>query len=104
MSSVETTEEPAHSSGPSHERVQELFLAAADLGDPEQQLFLDKECGDDRALRAAVLSLLAADRQEGALLDRGVADVAGAVLSGSLPPGQRIGAYRVLRLLGEGGM
>ena len=41
-----------------HLKIQKLFDAAVDLPSSERDLFLDKECGDDDALRAEVESLL----------------------------------------------
>ena len=39
-------------------QVQQLFNAAFSMGSAKRELFLDKECGDDDALRAEVESLL----------------------------------------------
>ena len=85
-------------------RVQDLFHAAADLPPGEQQRYLDQQCGADRALVAEVRALLDADSQSGGLLDRQVADIASGVLSPAPPFGERLGPYRILGLLGEGGM
>src|SRR5262249_30987356 len=97
------------------DRVEALFHQAADLPPPEQRALLDAACGGDSDLRAAVERLLADDARLGAgdgaetflksPLVRpprpptgSAAPAAGPVL----PP--RIGRYRILRLLGEGGM
>ena len=47
------------------ERIQDLFLAAADLAGEERARFLDAQFGGDLALRREVESLLAADRKTG---------------------------------------
>src|SRR5262249_45820139 len=87
----------------------------ADLPLEEQHALLDAACPDDAALRAEVERLLADDARlradGGALtfLDSPVArsptpaiPAPGAAVTAALPP--RIGRYRILRLLGEGGM
>lgn len=47
--------------GPDWARVQELFWAALDRPAAEREAFLEDACGGDDALRADVVSLLAAD-------------------------------------------
>ena len=88
------------------ERVQLLFHATADLGAAEQQAHLDAECTDDPALRNEVLALLAADAAADSLLERDVGRIADRLLGSAipLPALTRFGAYRIIRLLGEGGM
>ena len=51
-------------SSPEHERVKELFLAAADLPSSEQSRFLDEHCGADDALRREIESLLGYDTRK----------------------------------------
>ena len=48
-------------SSPDHERVKELFLAAADLPESEQSHFLDEHCGSNIDLRREIESLLGYD-------------------------------------------
>jgi serine/threonine-protein kinase len=84
--------------------VQSLFLQAARLFGPERDAFLDSSCGGDDALRADVLALLKEDAQGGTLLDGGLAEAACGLLNDSPSPGRRVGPYRLLRVLGEGGM
>ena len=92
-------------------RLWALFDQAADLTPPEQRALLDATCPDD--LRAELEKLLADDARVGAggtnfLMSPVVrepptppiAPVADA--DPALPP--QVGRYRVLRLLGEGGM
>src|SRR5262245_1486622 len=96
-------------------RLWALFDQAADLPPQEQHALLDAACRDDAALRAEVERLLAddarlhADGGASAFLDSPVArsptlaiPAPGAAVTAALPP--RIGRYRILRLLGEGGM
>jgi len=83
-------------------RVQDLFHAAADLPAGDQHAFLEARSDGDSALIAEVEALLLEDRTPDSFLDRSLPDVAGHLL-GPDAPGW-VGPYRVLRLLGEGGM
>jgi serine/threonine-protein kinase len=88
------------------ERIQALFHGAADLPPGEQRAFLEAEAAGDAELIAEVLTLLAEDARDDSLLDRDRAVVASEVLGVVDPavPTARFGPYRILRLLGEGGM
>lgn len=89
------------------EKIQALFHEAADRPRSEQQEFLRAACGDDGNLMSEVLAMLEEDARGASLLDRGVAHVAHQVLSEPVPadiPFKEIGPYRILRLLGQGGM
>lgn len=88
------------------QRIQALFHAAADLSGSEQQAFLKAECGNDPLLQAEVLAMLEEDARQAPLLDRNLAEVAHSALGEADPalPLKEFGPYRVLRLLGEGGM
>jgi len=88
-------------------QVQELFHAAADLPAPEQRAFLKNACGENDALVGEVLALLAEDAQGSSLLDHDVARVAGQFFGeagGSPLPFKDFGPYRIMHMLGEGGM
>jgi serine/threonine-protein kinase len=87
--------------------VEELFSRAVDLPAERQRPAIEEMCANDPTLVAEVLSLLEEDRHANLLLDSGVDQAAAAVLDfGRLPSliQQQIGPYRLLRLLGEGGM
>ena len=89
------------------QRVQALFLNAADLSESEQRTFLEAECGDDGHLMAEVLAMIEEDARGNSLLDRDVAQVARQMLGDSAPSplgSIEFGPYRILELLGEGGM
>ena len=73
------------------ERLQELFHAAAERPAEERERFLRGET-DDTSLVAEVLTLLSSEDEEIGLIE------APSVI------GRRIGAYRLVRLLGRGGM
>jgi eukaryotic-like serine/threonine-protein kinase len=78
------------------QRIQELFEEARALNAGQLNGWLRERCGNDLALADEVLSLLAGVTAGSAAL--GEADVE------DVPPGRLIGRYRVLRILGRGGM
>jgi WD40 repeat protein/predicted Ser/Thr protein kinase len=97
--------------------VQALFHRAVELPPKERTAFLDNACRDNPALRAEIESLLAYDDQIHTDADSGllespllrepdvtsIGDISSPLPKWSAIPG-RIGHYRVLRCLGEGGM
>jgi WD40 repeat protein/serine/threonine protein kinase len=92
-------------------RVQDLFLAALDIRSEEREAYLERECGTDVDLSNEVRELVASAEAEPGLLSTSAASDHEAWLSedGSPPPAsdpdpERIGPYRVVRRLGEGGM
>lgn len=84
--------------------MQALFHAASAMTTAEREEYLRGECGDDLDLRDDVLTMIEEDRRTSGALDEGPGELASRVLGGGLEVGQRIGAYRIERLLGEGGM
>src|SRR5829696_3342589 len=89
------------------QRIKELFHAAAEQAPGERGPFLDANCAGDAEARAEVESLLAAHEREGEFLPETPARVAAALLGGerqALEPGSRVGSFRVVGTLGEGGM
>jgi serine/threonine-protein kinase len=83
-------------------RVQELFGSAVDLPRSEQQTFLEAECAGDTALMAEVLAMIEEDARGDSLLDHGVSKVASEFLEN--PRFRQAGPYRLVRMIGEGGM
>lgn len=92
-------------------RERDLFLEALELPTAEERAaFLDKTCGENRALRATVLALLESHREDaflempalGVPLVEGFQELSGAVLPGE-SPGDFIGPYQILQKIGEGG-
>ena len=88
------------------QKVQWLFHQAADLTPDEQQSFLESNCGEDAELKADVSAMLSGDRKSAPLLERDLVEIASQVMasdtSSKLP--RHFGPYRVMRVLGEGGM
>jgi tetratricopeptide (TPR) repeat protein len=75
-----------------------IFLEAAEIASPtERAAFLERSCGDDRQLRAAVEALLLSHQQSQGVLDGTSAPLAE-------HPGTIIGPYKLLEQIGEGGM
>ena len=98
------------------QKIEELFEVAVELSADERGAYLERECGGDAGLRREIEQLISADQsadefiEEPILgsntlanfLDEKVGDI-----ESSVPPhflGRRIGAYRLIRELGRGGM
>jgi serine/threonine protein kinase len=87
-------------------QIEELYDAALELDVSLRAAFLDQACDDDEELRQEVESLLASDEQAGSFLATPAVEVAakGIAAASSALIGGKIGHYRVLSLLGAGGM
>jgi serine/threonine protein kinase/Tfp pilus assembly protein PilF len=101
------------------QRVKEIFLAAVEKPGPdERRAFLEEVCGADAELRLRVEALLRRHEQAGGFLESppsdlvptaasgrgGAADPPGPPAAAPEAPGNRIGPYKLLQQLGEGGM
>jgi eukaryotic-like serine/threonine-protein kinase len=84
-------------------RVQEVFLAAAELASDERRRFLDSACGEDPALRCEVESLLTYDESKGREISDAVESEVESLI-GDPAAGSRFGPWRVVREIGRGGM
>src|SRR5215468_5710841 len=87
------------------QRIEELFGAVVNRPVIERETYLTEICDGDEELRLEVLSLLARDTAEDFIRD----PIASAALSFTAKSkddltGERIGPYRVSRLIGRGGM
>jgi eukaryotic-like serine/threonine-protein kinase len=88
------------------QQIQSLFVQAADMGSADGAAYLDKCCGDDTELRLSVTSLLDLDRRR----EDPFLDAIGAAAESLLEDhrdrliGTRVGPYRVVSILGHGGM
>jgi tetratricopeptide (TPR) repeat protein len=89
------------------QRIEELFHAASELPAGERGVFLERECSGDEALRCEVESLIAAPDDKRSFIEQSALTLGMKVLSssqkGSLV-GESIGHYKIVKLLGEGGM
>ena len=81
-------------------RVKQIFQSALDRAPEERSAFVREACGEDRDVCAEVESLLLAHREAGdfAASGLGIRDLGLDLI------GREIGAYRILSLLGAGGM
>src|SRR6202521_680796 len=89
------------------DRIQKLFHDAADVPQGEQRVFLEAACGDDEELVVEVLAMLDQDANGHSLLDHNIADIAQETLANAIPASpilKEFGPYRIMKLLGEGGM
>jgi len=89
------------------QKIKELLLSAQELDPAERAGFLLEACGSDQALRDEVESLLASDDSaiEFGLSTAGLLRNTG--LSAAAPDpmvGRRVGAYEIVRQIGQGGM
>ena len=89
---------------PEWSRVKELFWAALERDPGQRDAFLREACGTDQSLREEVESLLAADDRPASVLQRPPSLLDSSRLPFTVRPGQRLGAYEVIREIGHGGM
>ena len=83
--------------------IESIFETAIELAPADREYWLAERCGTDPRLRAEVDALLAAHERAEGMLEASVAVAAAEALK-DVERGRRIGAYRVLRELGRGGM
>lgn len=88
------------------ERIAGLFERALELSPDDRGGWLLAEVGEEPAVLHAVRRMLAADAEQGGLLDEGLAAVAPLALEPELflTPGTRVGAFDIVGELGRGGM
>src|SRR6185295_11471655 len=83
-----------------------IFAEALDLPLRERAAHLDLACAGDEKLRQRVEGLLLTHDRAGGFLDRPPAEMAMGIRLGAFPgekPGDRIGRYKLLQQIGEGG-
>ena len=88
------------------QQVDHLFHSALECAPDARGAFLLEACADDELLRAEVQSLIDSHEKPGNFLDESPADIAADLFADSEAEllGQTIGQYKILSLLGEGGM
>ena len=89
------------------QQIDRVFQAALECNPGERPAFLDQVCSGDPELRCRVESLLSTDGQEWDLLSKPAVELAACLLVKDRPElsaGEELGHYRVLGLLGAGGM
>ncbi len=82
-------------------RISRIFEQVVDLSDADRGPFLDRACAGDEALRSSIERLLKADAEAGDFLEKPLLRVGS---GGAFRPPERIGPYRLLEKIGEGGM
>jgi len=87
-------------------QVEEMYHSAAALQPEERGGFLEQACGGDTKLRQEVESLLAHERTAENFIESPALQVAASLMDGTQPlaVGQQVDHYRIVSLLGEGGM
>jgi len=91
------------------EQIKSVFEEAQELKPDSRASFLTQACGDDAALRSEVEALLDHDRRAGSFLDGNAAAEIGVAMAGAghlaFSPGEVLsGRFRIVQLLGRGGM
>ena len=90
---------------PSHEEVRAVFDAALEQPIEQRALFLERRCNGDHAVRSEVEALLAAHARTDSPLDKHAFNEDWESTGKPSPQaGRRLGAYRLIRELGRGGM
>jgi tetratricopeptide (TPR) repeat protein len=87
-------------------RIECIYHLALEKGtEEERSLYLDSACGDDSELRGLVEGLLKAHDEAGNFLESPPADIDGMLDDPPLTegPGTKIGRYKLLQMIGEGG-
>jgi serine/threonine protein kinase len=87
------------------QRAESLFHAALERPPEARPTFLDQACGEDVELRRQVEDLVSKAEQTGSFLEEPVlADLTAATGARASLLGRQVGPYRILSLLGTGGM
>jgi serine/threonine protein kinase/Tol biopolymer transport system component len=90
-----------------YEKINELFQAALEHRPEERATFLAEACAGDEELRKDVASLICSHEQTGSFIDSPAFEAGASLLTDTrrLPVvGEQVGPYKVLSLLGRGGM
>ena len=87
------------------QRAEDIFHAAVERAPEARRAFLDQACAQDTELRNLVDRLISNDKESGSFLERPAIESVESTLGDLEPPaGRQYGAYRILSLIGAGGM
>jgi len=94
-----------------YQQVGQIYRAASELESDQQAVFLAEACAGDELLRQEVESLLGYQSQSGGLIDQPILEAAARAMAKNQAAspaqssvGQIVGHYRMISLLGKGGM
>jgi tRNA A-37 threonylcarbamoyl transferase component Bud32 len=87
-----------------YQRLAELFDATVEQPDELRDAFAERSCEGDTQLLRELRAMLDADRREQPLLDRPLSLPEAAFDTAEAVVGERIGAFRLVRRIGDGGM
>ena len=85
------------------QRIKRIYQQALDVDKSERHAFVLAECGKDSDLAGEVIKLLDVPTRGSQDLN-GIVGSAAESLGGALSSGERVGSYRILRVIGSGGM
>ena len=85
-------------------RIDEIIDAALELPQESRSSFLDHACADDHALRQEIQKLLDSEQRARSFMEAPAVQIAGGIPQAHLSPGQSLGVYKILSMLGKGGM
>src|SRR6185295_7927829 len=89
------------------QQIERLYHAALERKTVERAAFLDACCADDEAMRREIESLLGYDDTAGQFFEAPALEMLGKAMAEDQVKsvvGQQLGSYRILSLLGAGGM
>ena len=89
------------------QQVKNLFHAALEREPSGRSVFLEQACSGDHALRSEVESLIESFERTGDFIDAPAYELAAQSLveqESAMTPGQLVGSYRLVSLIGRGGM
>jgi eukaryotic-like serine/threonine-protein kinase len=89
------------------QKVKEIFHSALEHEPDQRSAFLSSVCNDDDALRKEVESLIASHEKDGSFISLPAYEAAAGLLvddETGLKPGQQLGPYEIVSLVGKGGM
>ena len=89
------------------DKIKDLFHKALDYPPPQRGDFIASKCGSDTSVRMEIESLLQAYEEEPDFIETPAADVATSLLASDrvgIVTGQKLAHFKVVELLGSGGM
>lgn len=90
-----------------YQKVCDIFAEAAEITPEKRAAFLDENCANDSELRSEVESLLESDAESAGFIDAPALEVAAGMMASdnaASKVGLGIGHYKIVSLLGAGGM